>query len=175
MNPSLVFRPVRDSDLAAIAGFAGTPEELYYLAPRASFPLSVEQLAASIAQRSDSSVVCRGEQVLGFANIYKREPGGACYVGNVAVAPHARRQGVARFLMQRMGELARARHAASEVRVSCFNSNTAGLLLYGRLGYRPFALEERLDWQQLPIVLIHLRLPLDEAAAGHGSDKVHRH
>ncbi len=162
MNTDLSFRPVRDDDLPAICTFARTPEELYFLAPRARFPLDVEQLATSIALRSDSSVVCRGEQVLAFANIYKREQG-ACYVGNVAVASQARRQGVARFLMQQMARLAAERYGASELRVSCFNSNTAGLLLYSRLGYTPFALEERLDSRQQPIVLIHLRLQLASA------------
>lgn len=159
MNATLDFRPVRDDDLAAICSFARSAEELYYLAPRAAFPLTPAQLAAAIAQRSDSSVVCRDGQVLAFANIYKREHG-ACYVGNVAVAAQARRQGVARFLMQRMARLAAERYGASELRVSCFNPNTAGLLLYQRLGYTPFALEERLDSRQQPIVLIHLRLPL---------------
>jgi ribosomal protein S18 acetylase RimI-like enzyme len=159
MNTDLSFRAVRDADLPAICAFAHSAEELYYLAPRARFPLSVDQLAASIAQRSDSSVVCRGDQVLAFANIYKREQD-ACYVGNVAVAAQTRRQGVARFLMQRMAQLATERHGARELRVSCFNPNTAGLLLYSRLGYTPFALEERLDGQQQPIMLIHLRLPL---------------
>lgn len=162
MNTDLAFRPVRDDDLPHICTFAHSAEELYFLAPRARFPLDVDQLATSIAQRSDSSVVCRGDQVLAFANIYKREQG-ACWVGNVAVAPQARRQGVARFLMQQMARLAAERHGASELRVSCFNPNTAGLLLYQRLGYTPFALEERLDGQQQPIVLIHLRLPLATA------------
>lgn len=162
MNTALAFRPVRDADLATICAFARSPEELYYLAPRASFPLTPEQLATSIAQRSDSSVVCLGDTVLGFANIYKREQG-ACYVGNVAVSAQARRQGVARFLMQRMAQLAAERYAASELRVSCFNPNTAGLLLYARLGYTPFALEERLDQRQQVVMLLHLRLPLAAA------------
>lgn len=159
MNTNLDFRPVRDADLPAICSFARSAEELYYLAPRARFPLDVEQLAASIAQRSDSSVVCRGEEVLAFANIYRREEG-ACWVGNVAVAAQARRQGVAGFLMQRMARLAAERHGARELRVSCFNPNTAALRLYARLGYTPFALEERQGPQQQPIMLIHLRLPL---------------
>lgn len=159
MNTALALRPVRDADLSAICTFARSSEELYYLAPRASFPLTPQQLIASIAQRSDSSVVCCDEEVLGFANIYRCEEG-ACWVGNVVVAPRARRRGVARFLMQRMARLATERHGARELRVSCFNPNTAGLLLYSRLGYTPFALEERLDGQQQPIMLIHLRLPL---------------
>lgn len=159
MNTDLAFRPVQDADLPHICSFARSAEELYFLAPRASFPLTPDQLAASIAQRSDSSVVCRGDAVLGFANIYKREEG-ACYVGNVAVAPQARRQGVARYLMQRMAQLAVERYGASELRVSCFNPNTTGLLLYSRLGYTPFALEERVDQRQQSVVLLHLRLPL---------------
>ena len=47
--------------------------------------------------------------------------------------------------------------------MSCFNANTAGLLLYPRLGFTPSAIEERRDKAGAPVALVHLRLPRDIA------------
>jgi len=35
------------------------------------------------------------------------------------------------------------KYQAKEVQLSCFNENTAGLLLYPKLGFIPFSIEER--------------------------------
>ena len=35
------------------------------------------------------------------------------------------------------------KYQAKEVQLSCFNENTAGLLLYPKLGFVPFSIEER--------------------------------
>jgi predicted N-acetyltransferase YhbS len=44
------------------------------------------------------------------------------------------------------------------VRISCFNGNVAGLLLYAKLGLVPFAVEPRLDQQGTGGALVHIRL-----------------
>ena len=67
-------------------------------------------------------------------------------------------QGVAMFLMKQMCSIAFHEHKASEVTVSCFNFNTAGLLLYPKLGFQPFATEERQDKAGNRVALIHMRL-----------------
>lgn len=111
-------------------------------------------MTEAINQRSGSTVVEAEGAVLGFANFYKAEQGGICALGNVVVAPAARGHGVARYLVQRMVELAREQYAAREVWVSCFNHNTAGLLLYPQLGFVPFGIEERQapDGQRVALV-----------------------
>lgn len=53
--------------------------------------------------------------------------------------------------------VARSKHNAGEVRVACFSSNTAGLLLYAGLGFVPFAVEERTGPDGARVALIHLR------------------
>lgn len=163
MTASLSFRPVVSEDLPVIAAFPASAEELYYLAPRASYPFTAAQLAELVAQRSDASVVSRAGEVLAFANIYRQE-GGACYVGNVVVAPTARGQGAGRCLMEGMARVARERHGAQEVRVSCFNGNLQGLRFYHALGYRPFAMEPREGRSGETVMLIHLRRPCEEAS-----------
>lgn len=80
------------------------------------------------------------------------------HIGNVVVAPEARAQGVGRFLIDTMIRKALLEHRAEEVRISCFNGNVAGLLLYAKLGFVPFAVEPRLDQQGSRVALIHMRL-----------------
>ncbi|MNG94267.1 Acetyltransferase (GNAT) family protein [compost metagenome] len=139
----LTHRPVQPGDIPAICCFPQGPDELYYMFPKACHPLTPAQLSAAIAQRSGSTVVESQGTVLAFANFYKAEHGGVCALGNVVVAAAARGHGVARYLVQRMIEIAREQFAAREVWVSCFNHNTAGLLLYPQLGFTPFGIEER--------------------------------
>lgn len=154
----LAHREVRPEDVDRVCAFPRSAEELFFLFPRAEFPLTGDQLRGAIAQRYDSTVVLLGHEVCGFANFYLREQGGACAVGNVVVAPEARGRGVGRYLVETMIRKAVARYAAREVRISCFNGNVAGLLLYAKLGFVPYAIEKRLDRRGAPVALIHTRL-----------------
>lgn len=150
-------RPAVAADLAAICAFAPSAAELLFFYPKARHPLTPAQLQVAMAQRSDSTVVEEGGEVLAFANFYRWETGGICSIGNVIVAPHARNRGVARYLIEQMLKLAFAKHQACEVQVSCFNQNIAGLLLYSALGFSPFAIEERQDSAGNRLALIHLK------------------
>lgn len=154
---ALIFRTVEPPDLALVAAFPQSPEELFFLFPRAHFPLTAAQLAEAVAQRADSTVAVRDSQVVGFANFYCWATGGVCAIGNLVVNPAARGQGVASALIGYMVELALEKHRAAEIRISCFHRNLAGLLLYPRLGFAPFAIEERRDWRGERTALIHLR------------------
>src|SRR5690606_4614185 len=94
--------------------------------------------------------------VVAFANFYRWEDG-VCCIGNLLVAPDARGRGVAQQLVETMNDLARLRHDAAEVQISCFNNNTAGLLLYTKLGFVPFGLEERTAPDGQRVALLHMR------------------
>jgi ribosomal protein S18 acetylase RimI-like enzyme len=154
----LSHREVHPEDLARICQFPRSAEELYFLFPKATYPLTPEQLQRAIEQRHDSTVVLLDGQVCAFANFYVRETAGACAIGNVVVAPEARSRGVGRYLIETMVRTALLEHRARAVRVSCFNANVAGLLLYAKLGFAPFAVEPRLDPQGARVALIHMRL-----------------
>lgn len=155
----LTHRPVVEQDIPVICGFPQSEEELFFMFPRAAFPLTPPQLLDAIAQRSDSTVVEQGGEVVAFANFYRREVGGCCSIGNVVVSPSARGRGVGRYLIEQMVGLALSRHQATEVAVSCFSQNIAGLLLYPKLGFQPHAIEERKDKQGNRVALVHMRLP----------------
>jgi ribosomal protein S18 acetylase RimI-like enzyme len=155
---SVTFRTVQAQDIARICSFARTEEEQFFFFPAATWPLTEEQLQASVDKRSDSTVIELDGVVVGFANFYKWEQAGTCTIGNVIVDPAIRGKGIGALLIEQMIDIARNRHQASEVTLSCFNSNVAGLLLYPKLGFVPYAIEERQDKQGRRLALIHLRL-----------------
>ncbi|GAB6060208.1 GNAT family N-acetyltransferase [Desulfonatronum parangueonense] len=128
--------------------------------PRAAFPLTPSQLTAAIEVRSDSTVAELDGKAAAFANFYRWETGGSCAIGNVAVAPEVRCRGVGRSLVLEMIDIAVSRHRTTEVHISCFNANVIGMLLYTKLGFQPFAVEERRDDAGRRAALIHFRLPL---------------
>lgn len=155
----LTHRPVVDNDIQVICSFPRSEDELFFLFPKAAFPLTPSQLQDAIAQRSDSTVVELGGEVVAFANFYRWEAGGRCSIGNVIVSPVARGRGVGHYLIEKMIGIAFSKHQAAEVTVSCFNQNVTGLLLYPKLGFQPYAIEKRQDKKGNRVALIHMRLP----------------
>jgi ribosomal protein S18 acetylase RimI-like enzyme len=153
----LLCRLFQKDDLSTICTFPQNAEELFFMFPKASFPLCEEELSAAIAGRADSTVVELDGAPVGFANFYRFEPRGRCSIGNVIVSPSVRRRGVATRLIRHMLGLAYGKYDAAEVTVACFNANAAALLLYPKLGFAPFAIEERFDPRGQRVALIHFK------------------
>lgn len=153
----LTHRPAGKDDLSLVCSFPTSAEELFYLFPRASFPLTPNQLLAVMETRRDSTLVLADDEPAAFANFHQSERGGVCALGNVIVAPQLRGRGVGRYLVEVMLHFALTRHEAEDVLVSCFNRNTGGLLFYSKLGFRPFLIEPRVDHLGREAALIHLR------------------
>lgn len=154
---TLMHRPVTADDIELICSFPRDAQELFYMFPKAHYPLTPAQLSAAVAQRFESNVFELDGAVVGFANFYRAERGGICCIGNVIVASGARGKGVAAFIVQTMTQLAFEHYAASEVQIACFNENTAGLLLYPRLGFSPFSIEERTAGDNRRVALIQMK------------------
>lgn len=133
-------RPVRDGDLESIIGFFAGEKDLHYSFPDASYPLAIGDLKKSIDSRSDSSVVVRSGAPVAFANLFNIVPGEECTIGNVIVDSRHRKKGAGLFLVNAMVGIASERHNAGRVIVPCWSENTAGLMLYTRLGFRPYDL-----------------------------------
>jgi ribosomal protein S18 acetylase RimI-like enzyme len=150
-------REVTEDDIPEICRLPKTREELFYCFPRASFPLTEAEVRRNIEQRSDSTVVEVAGRVVAFANFYRWEKG-LCSIGNVVVASDARASGVGSYLISHMIILGFEKHHAHAVSVSCFNRNVAGLLFYPRLGFQPYDVEQRIDYNGDRVALIHLRV-----------------
>ncbi|MDB6048727.1 MAG: family acetyltransferase [Pseudomonas sp.] len=151
-------RPLEEKDIDVICGFAQSADELFYMFPKATYPLTPNQLRDAIASRSDSTVIVQKGEVVGFANLSRWDFRGRCSLGNVIIAPGTRSRGVGSYLIGCMIDLAFDKHEALELTASCFNHNVPGLLFYPKLGFRPFSIEERVDKQGHRVALINLRL-----------------
>lgn len=153
-TPHLSHRPAAIADLAEIVNFPQNADELFFCYPKANWPLSIGQLTAAMAERRDSTVVQLDGRVAGFANFYQWHHDEHCALGNLMVAPWARGHDVAHYLVTVMEQLAREHHHAKRMLVSCFNANSAGLLLYPKLGYTLSGVIERRDPQGQRVALI---------------------
>ena len=154
----LTHRPVQAADIPIICQFPQSAEELFFLYPKATYPLTPEQLQGAINQRFDSTVVLWGGRPVGFANFYICKPGEECHIGNVIIDPQVRGKGVGQYLVNTMIEMAFQKYQVKEVHLSCFTRNLTGLLLYTRLGFTPFAIEERRDYLGQRTASIKFRL-----------------
>ena len=151
-------RPLIDADIPCICTFPRDQKELYYLFPRAIWPLTPEQVRESLAVRRDPTVVLHDGKVVGYGNFATFDAGSSASVGNVSVAPSARGTGVAKHLLQAMMDRAFAHHGLPELVLRCFNTNTPALVLYGKLGFVPIAIEERTTPWGERIALFTLRI-----------------
>ena len=98
-------RPASADDLDEVVRFVRNADELFYAFPRAYWPFTREQLAAAFAERRGSTLALLDGRPAGFANFYQSLPGDYCALGNLMIAPWARGQGVARYLIGVMERL----------------------------------------------------------------------
>jgi len=147
-------------DLSQICTFPQNPTELYFMYPKANFPLTFEQLKHNFDNRSNCTIFLSNETVVAFANMYDIEPGKQCFLGNVIINPAFRGQGVGEYLLETMSEIAVQKHQANELHLTCFNTNTPGLLLYLKSGFTPYAMEKRVDFEGKQLLAVYMKMTL---------------
>ena len=153
----LTFHSVTTKDIPIICGFPQTAEELFFMFPKASYPLTVEQLKASINSRFDSNVVCYEDQCVAFANIYEVVKDQYCCIGNVIVDPSKRGLGIGIYLLDKMIELAIQKYNVKEIRLVCFTTNVNALLFYTKYGFKPYEIKPRKDYNNEQIASIYMK------------------
>ena len=97
MVDSFTYRAVENNDLEIISKFPQNEDELFFMFPKAVYPLTVEQIQTSIESRYDSTVIMLENIVVGFANFYEANVGQNCSIGNVIVNPLFRGKGAGVF------------------------------------------------------------------------------
>jgi ribosomal protein S18 acetylase RimI-like enzyme len=151
------FTSALEKHFDGISALVPTAEELYRIYPSATFPLDRAQLNKLMTERKDLTVLIDNEQVVAFANLYNVKSNESAFIGNVVVASSHRGQGVGKALMSHMSELCKNKYRA-EVHLSVFSFNTKALLLYAKLGYKPYSVEERVGFKKEPVALLHMAL-----------------
>ena len=164
-------RPAEREDFASIARMPLNPLELFYMYPKGVFPVSPDELAEVAASRSSPTVVLADGAVAGYGNLYDVERGRHGWLGNVIVHPDYRRHGIGAFLIETMGTIAREKYGAEELRLVCHNTNTKAMLLYGRMGFKPFDMQQTTDYNGDTVVGIRMFVRLDATDAHRKSEE----
>ena len=150
-------RTVEVSDLNKICQLPKNEEELFFMFPKAKYPLTENQLESAINSRFDSTVILSNNVIVGFVNFYEVKKNQYSSIGNVVVDANYRNLGIGKYLIRTMEQIAIEKYNVSELDLSCFNTNTKGILLYSKLGYIPYEIEKRLSPQNESLALIKMR------------------
>lgn len=145
MENKLQYRQALASDFEVISQLPQNEEELFWMFPRAIYPLTIDQVKTAVESRYNSIVVLLDNQVVGFANFYEVIENESCSVGNVIVKTDCRGCGIGEYILKILENIALKEHNAKVLHLSCFGINTIGLLLYTKLGYVPHAIEDRVN------------------------------
>lgn len=150
-------RSFEKSDAKIIVGFPQSEKELFYMFPKADYPLKPEALIKESESRFSPTVVLSNYTVVGYGNFISVKHGDFCSIGNVIVNPLLRRTGIASYLVKTMLAIAFEKQDAKYVKISCFNENTNGLLLYKKLGFVSNEIEvrEKRNGQQVDLIHMH--------------------
>lgn len=138
----LIYRELFPGDLEVICQLPQNKQELFFMCPKADYPLTTTQLQEIVKDRFEPTVVLLDNEIVGFANFYEVKEKQYCAVGNVIVNAHFRKCGIGTFLITVMENIGREKYEVSEIHLSCFNENINGLLLYTQLGYVPYGIEK---------------------------------
>lgn len=153
----LSHRTVEVSELRKICQLPKDEEELFFMFPKAEYPLTESQLESAINSRFDSTVILFNDIIVGFANFYEVKKSLYASIGNVVVDANYRNLGIGKYLIQTMEQIAIEKYGVSELHLSCFNTNTKGILLYSKLGYIPYEIEKWLRFQNESLALIKMK------------------
>lgn len=152
------FRPATTADYPAVCDLVTTPHESFLIWPAGQYPWTVDQIETLAQQRCELTAVVEDRQLIGFANLYDYVVQQHAFIGNIVIHPRHRGRGLGRRLVEHMLVLAFDKHRLKEARISVFADNGLALLLYARLGFAPYAMEERKDYLDRRVALIHLRM-----------------
>jgi len=153
----MYFVSVTEEHFNGIVDLVPTPDELYRIYPSATFPLDNAQLQKLMEMRKDLTVAIDANRVVAFANLYDVKQNISAFIGNVVVASSHRRMGLGKTLISYMSDLCINKYNA-QAHLSVFNFNTNALILYTKLGFKPYAVEERINLKNEVVALIHLKL-----------------
>lgn len=136
----LAYRTLSQDDLSAICAFPQTAEELFFIGPKYTYPLTPDQLWATAQERHQPTVIFEETdgKIMAYANLLEwSQEEHCCWMGNVIVAPDARGRGVGEFLLNAMMSQAGQVMEVQRLKLYCHNTNTRAMLFYLKHGFVP--------------------------------------
>lgn len=157
----VTIRQAASDDFQAICNLIPNEEELFLVYPKGKYPLTLEQVEKLFQRRLEPTVLLTEGKVAGFGDFYRYKRGKSVFIGNVVIDRSQRGRGLGKEIVLHLIQLAFREHDLPKVRISVFSRNAAALLLYGSLGFKPYAMEEQRDFRGDRVALLHLSLKRD--------------
>ena len=151
------FISVTEEHFEGISSLVPSPEELYLIYPSAVHPLDHLQLKQLMKTRKELTVIMQNSTVIAFANLYQVKQNCSAFIGNVVVAQTHRGLGIGKALTLHMANICKEKYKAT-AHLSVFSFNSHALLTYAKLGFKPYAVEQRKNLSKEPVALIHMKL-----------------
>ncbi len=156
------YRALLPGDLESICTFPQNEEELYYMYPKAIYPLTPGQIEEAVKNRLKPTVILHNQEVVAYANLYDLDSH-SCWLGNVIVSPEYRGKGVAQYLIEVMSRIAKEEFKVRKLKLVCHNTNTRGILFYTKYGFKPYEISLRQKPSGEYIAGIHMEKELSES------------
>jgi len=148
------------NDLKVIAQLPEDEMALFYMFPKARYPLDVIELESVVKKRFESTVFLLNDKIIGYANIYlyndEKEP----YIGNVILSKEYRGMGFGKEIVQTMISKAKSKFKTDSIKIAVFKSNINVYNMYKSLGFHEFKAETRDDFKGNKNELIFMKLLL---------------
>ena len=120
-------------------------------------PLDYSQLEVLSNKRLNLTVAMESGEIVAFANLYNVNVQISAFIGNIIVSKGSRGKGIGKGITEHMLDICSNEHNATP-HLSVFNNNTRALLMYSKLGFKPYSIEQRFNLQQETVALIHMKL-----------------
>lgn len=144
---NLINRISNTDDLKTIVELPENEMALFYMFPKATYPLSAEQLEKVIKNRFESTVFILDKKIIGYANLYLYKDEKEPYIGNVILSQKYRGRGFGKEIVQTMIQKAKEKFKTDSIKIAVFKSNTNVYGMYKSLGFEEFGTEEREDFR----------------------------
>lgn len=136
------YRSLQLGDLETLCSFPQNEEELYFMFPKAVYPLTPDQIDEVVRNRLEPTVILCNQEVVSYANFYNHD-GESCWLGNVIVSPDYRGKGASQYLIGIMENIGREKLKVQKLKLVCHNPNTRGILFYIKHGFKPYDISLR--------------------------------
>ncbi|WP_440962181.1 GNAT family N-acetyltransferase [Paenibacillus nitricinens] len=155
------YRKAASADYATICAFPKDSMEVFFMSPKLEYPLTSDQLEQAAQDREKQTVILNErDQVIGYANLYYQKEQDLYWLGNLIVSPDYRGKGAAEYLIRTMLAAAKEDLQLQELHLVCHNVNTKGMLLYSRLGFKPYEIVKRTGPHETIIAGIFMKIEL---------------
>jgi len=160
------FRPIVEDDFQTLCDLIPSEEELFWVYAHGKYPLTIPQVRRLVDNRMEPTVMLHDDRVVGFADFYSYRKARSVFIGNVVIAPSMRGQGLGKRLVCRMIDRALRGLDLPLVKLHVYNRNLRALIMYGAMGFVPYAMKVARDYRREPAMMFSLCLSRDEWLGG---------